>query len=308
MGNNVKPVGADSISALTNVNNKMNKNPVGADSISAYNVDSKNIYISKRADTGSAPTRNESFDHDNIQRAEMESQRAEIDSAPTGKYKYNRRSLRLSHYDYSRAGYYFITITAQNREHLFGEIVDGKMVLNVAGRMVERLWYEIANDFKNVRLHEFVIMPNHIHGIIEITYQNPVGAESISAHTNPNYKINQNPVGADTGSAPTQYKYNNHVFKPKRAEMDSQRAEMDSQRAEIDSAPTLSKIVQSFKRHTTLQYIQMVKNGKLPPFNKRIWQRNFYEHVIRDANDYARIAEYIVNNPLSWELDILNKP
>ena len=76
------------------------------------------------------------------------------------KYKYNRRSLRLPHYDYSRAGYYFVTITTQNREHLFGEIVGGEMVLNMAGRMVERLWYEIANNFKNVRLHEFVIMPN----------------------------------------------------------------------------------------------------------------------------------------------------
>ncbi len=288
-----------------------NVKPVGADSISALDLDSKNIYISKRADTGSAPTRNESFDYDNIQRAEMESQRAEIDSAPTGKYKYNRRSLRLPHYDYSRAGYYFITITAQNRAHLFGEIVDGEMVLNVAGRMVEGLWYDISNDFENVRLHEFVIMPNHIHGIVEITYKNSVGAESISAHMNPNYKINQNPVGAnsistlnvdsknihiskraDTGSAPTRYKSYNHG---------------NIQKAEIDSAPTLSTIVQSFKRHTTLQYIQMVKNNILPPFNKRIWQRNFYEHVIRDTNDYARIAEYIINNPLTWEDDIFAK-
>ncbi|MCF6207035.1 MAG: hypothetical protein L3J47_09125 [Sulfurovum sp.] len=177
-------------------------------------------------------------------------------------YKYNRKSLRLKHYDYSREGYYFITVTTQNREHLFGEIVDGKMVLNVAGKMVNELWYDIPNDFNHVVLYDFVIMPNHIHGIIEITkYDKPVGADMES-----------------------------------------------KQRADMESAPTLSTILQSFKRHTTLRYIQMVKNNTLPPFQKRIWQRNFYEHVIRDETDYARIAEYIQNNPLTWENDTLNNP
>jgi len=83
-------------------------------------------------------------------------------------YKYNRRSLRLKHYDYSCAGYYFVTICTQGREHLFGEILESKMVLNVAGEMVNTSWHHIMDDFPNVYLHEFVIMPNHIHGIIEI--------------------------------------------------------------------------------------------------------------------------------------------
>ena len=83
-------------------------------------------------------------------------------------YKYNRRSLRLKHYDYSRVGFYFITICTQGKEHLFGEIVDDEMVLGLAGEMVHTLWYEMIDDFPHIALHEFVIMPNHIHGIIEI--------------------------------------------------------------------------------------------------------------------------------------------
>ncbi|WP_198012232.1 transposase [Desulfosarcina sp. BuS5] len=100
-------------------------------------------------------------------------------------------------------------------------------------------------------------MPNHIHGIIEIT---TVGADSISAK--------------DTG-------------------------------AEIDSAPTpaIPEIVQSFKRHTTIEYIKMVKLNIMPPFEKRIWQRNYYEHIIRNEKSYYQIAEYIRNNPLKWQED-----
>lgn len=211
-------------------------------------------------------------------------------------YTYNRRSLRLKHYDYSKAGFYFITICTQGREHLFGEIVDDEMVLGLAGEMVHSLWYEMINDFPNIALHEFVIMPNHIHGIIEIV----------------NNDKNLNTVGADSISAlQLDYKYAHDLdddVKRHWTEMElRQREETIPQRAEMDSAPTLGKMMQSFKRHTTLQYIKMVKNKTLPPFDKRIWQRNYYEHIIRDDVDYGRIAMYIVNNPLTWEDDVLSK-
>jgi REP element-mobilizing transposase RayT len=93
---------------------------------------------------------------------------------------YHRRSLRLKDYDYSKAGYYFITICTQDRLYLFGEVVDGKMILNDAGKMVERLWYSIRDDFQNIYLHEFVVMPNHIHGIIEII--DTVGVPLVGTH------------------------------------------------------------------------------------------------------------------------------
>ena len=182
----------------------------------------------------------------------------------------NRKTLRLKGYDYSQEGFYFITVCTQNRLHLFGKIVDGEMVLNEAGCMVKRLWYEIPHDFENIVLHEFVVMPNHIHGIIEI-----VGAESISARM-----------------------ISSSIFS---------RAKMDSG-ADMESAPTgtnIPQIVQSFKRHTTLQYIKMVKTGICPPFKKRIWQRNYWEHIIRNDISYHQLISYIKNNPLKWEEDSL---
>ena len=196
---------------------------------------------------------------------------------PRTQYKYNRRSIRLKHYDYSRAGCYFVTICTQGREHLFGEIVDCKMVLNDAGEMIHALWYEITNDFSNIYLHEFVIMPNHIHGIIEIV--DNVGADSISA--------------LQLDGICTHDLDNNDV---------------KHHWADMESAPTsLGDIMQSFKRHTTIKYIKMVKNGTCPPFNKRIWQRNYHEHVVRDDVDYERVATYTINNPMTWDKDILSK-
>jgi len=198
-------------------------------------------------------------------------------------YKNNRRSLRLKHYNYSRAGYYFVTICTQGREHLFGEIVEGKMVLNVAGEMV-KIWHmKLEEKFPNVKNHEMVIMPNHIHFIIEIKY----GYQGQTHGSAPTQKKISNPVGADPCVRPLApcvrpNPIRNHVY--------------------------VGDIVQWFKTMTTNAYIKMVKNGTCPPFNKRIWQRNYHEHVVRDDVDYERVATYTINNPLTWENDILSKP
>jgi len=179
-------------------------------------------------------------------------------------HKYNRHSLRLKHYDYSREGFYFITICTQNRLHLFGEIVDDVMVLNVAGEMLDHWYMELKNKFKHIKNHEMVVMPNHIHFIVEIAYGKNDGYAT---------------VGADLRVCP--HDGNNKVV--------------------------VGDIVQWFKTMTTNQYIKMVKNGTCPPFDKRIWQRNYYEHIIRDDVDYERISTYIINNPLTWEDDVLSK-
>lgn len=93
---------------------------------------------------------------------------------------HHRRSIRLKNYDYSQKGFYFITLCTQNREHLFGNIVCGKMILNIAGKMIKRIWNELTDIFQNIKLHQFVIMPDHFHGIIEITAVGIVRSESIS--------------------------------------------------------------------------------------------------------------------------------
>jgi hypothetical protein len=89
----------------------------------------------------------------------------------------NRKSIRLKNYDYSQAGFYFITICTQNRLHLFGEIINDEMVLNDAGRMIDEIWHEIPIYYDGFKIHQFIVMPNHIHGIIEI-----VGADHMGNH------------------------------------------------------------------------------------------------------------------------------
>ena len=195
---------------------------------------------------------------------------------------YHRRSLRLPEYDYAQAGYYFVTIATYRRTHLFGEVVEGQMVLNMAGEMVQKWYNKVEDKFPNTQAHEMVIMPNHIHFVIEIIH--PVGADPRvrplpGGHKQPQQDFwNQkhpSPIQGQThGSAPTH------------------------------TAVTVGGIVQWFKTMTTNTYIQMVKSAILPPFDRRIWQRNFYEHVIRNDADYTRIAEYIIHNPLTWQEDI----
>ena len=201
---------------------------------------------------------------------------------------YRRRSIRLPHYDYTRAGYYFITVSTHKRVHLFGEIEDGVMVLNVAGEMVKKWYDKLEEKFSTVRNDIMVIMPNHIHFVIQI-----VGADP---------RVRQQ-------GQHIQDQYNGYQIKEG---IYDRKWQTHGQKGQTHgSAPTgdcvgLGDVVQWFKTMTTNTYIQMVKNNTLPSFDKRIWQRNYYEHVVRDANDYARIAEYIRNNPLTWEEDMLN--
>ena len=178
---------------------------------------------------------------------------------------HHRRSIRLKGYDYSQKGLYFVTICTQKRECLFGKIIDNVMILNIAGEMVNKIWLEIPQIFPKIKSHEYIIMPNHFHAIIEI-----VGADSISAQH------------ADSISA----QHANSI---------------SAQHA--DHMVSLPRIIQTFKRYTTVEYIKLVKQNLLPPFEKRIWQRNYYEHIIRDEKSFKIISEYIINNPLKWNKD-----
>ena len=108
----------------------------------------------------------------------------------------NRRSIRLRGYDYSRKGAYFLTIVARHRECLFGEIVDGQMQLNDAGRIVYQCWNNIPSHFPNVNLDIFVVMPNHIHGIVVLDHAPGSGsANNHSPALDRQYGQNQRPRG-----------------------------------------------------------------------------------------------------------------
>ena len=181
---------------------------------------------------------------------------------------HHRKSIRLKGYDYSQAGLYFITICVQDRECLFGKIENGEMILNDAGKMVENEWLKIPNRFTNVHLHEYVVMPNHFHAIMEIA----VGATLVVDQHE--MADNENENGQPQGFAPT---------KPK----------------------TVGDMVGAFQSIATVEYIRGVKQLGWQPFNGKLWQRNYWEHIIRDEQSYQRISAYIINNPKKWNDDSL---
>jgi putative transposase len=187
--------------------------------------------------------------------------------------KHHRRSIRLKGYDYTQAGAYFITIVTQDRECLLGDVVDGVMQLSEAGHMVERCWYDIPTYFPNVELDAFVTMPNHLHGIIVIAHNHPVGAGLVPAQHDRATTDGATTDGATADGATTRV------------------------------APTVGDIVGAFKSKTTVAYIRGVKQSGWPPFGGRLWQRNYYEHIIRNDASLNRIRQYIVNNPTKWGLD-----
>ena len=172
----------------------------------------------------------------------------------------NRRSIRLRGYDYSQAGAYFVTLCTHNRQCLFGEMVDGKMQLNEAGRVVENCWNDIPLHFPHVELDEWVIMPNHVHGILSIAVSPDVGAKN---------------------------------FSPLQCSLKHQSAQRP-----CGTSKTIGSIVRGFKIGVT----KWLRNNT--PIHD-VWQRNYWEHIIRNEPELHHIREYIHNNPAQWELDRL---
>ena len=173
-------------------------------------------------------------------------------NAPTKNRKLNRRycpsihrrgSIRLKGYDYTRAGAYFVTIVVQGRTLRFGNISGADVELNAAGRLASDAWEWIGIRYSYVTLDKYVVMPNHLHGIIVIA--DHVGRDEL-----------------ETGRKP------------------------------------LGRLIGAFKTVSTKQI-----NLAYGTPGRRLWQRSFYEHVIRGNDELARAREYIVNNPLKWDLD-----
>jgi len=189
--------------------------------------------------------------------------------------KHHRHSIRLKGYDYSRPGYYFITIVTHNRECLFGEVVDGEMKLNTFGKIVEYHWRIIPRHFPFTQLDEYQFMPNHMHGIIIITTH--VGA----MHSG---KINlSDDNSVPENASPLQTNGNHHS------------GNAPSQRPIGTKPGSLSAIIQNFKSITTRK-INRIRHAQ----GTHLWQRNYWEHIIRDENELNRIRHYIINNLRKW--------
>ena len=208
---------------------------------------------------------------------------------------HHRRSIRLKEYDYASVGAYFVTTCTQNREILFGNIHDGEMTSNEAGRMLERYWLKLPEIFIGISLDEFTIMPNHFHGIICIT--DIVGAPPCGCPDGRGF-VGAAPRGRPPltlGGPGTHVCYGN--------EGRPQGAGNEEAGRPHGAAPTLGDIMDWFKTMTTNAYIRGVKQSGWTPFPGRLWQRNYYERVIRNDYEMAGIREYIHFNPANWADD-----
>lgn len=189
--------------------------------------------------------------------------------------KHHRRSIRLKGYNYAQTGAYFVTIVTQGRESLFGDVRNNEMVLNDAGNMVAKWWCTLPRKFPSIAVNTFVIMPNHFHGIIII--EENVGAD---LRVCPNGT--ENDGGREKGE---------HAGSP-----------LPDNGTPRPNAP-ISQIIQWFKTMTTNEYIRGVKQLGWTTFLGKLWQRNYYEHIIRDDADWDRIQRYIEANPAMWADD-----
>ena len=169
----------------------------------------------------------------------------------------NRKSIRLQSFDYSQPSLYYVTICTEHRGNILGFIHRGEMILNEYGRIAENEWLNTKIIRPNMDLDYFVIMPDHLHGIIIIT--DPRTGVSRYAPTN-----------ATTGTSMNQFR---------------------------SPSQSLGAIIRGYKSTVTKQINEMRKTPGL-----KFWQRNYYEHIVRNENDLYRIRKYIKQNPLKWEI------
>ena len=204
---------------------------------------------------------------------------------------HHRRSIRLKGYDYTQVGLYFITLCCQNRAHLFGCVKNGQMQLNAYGKIAQTEWYNTENIRDNCRIHESIIMPNHIHGIIEITRQKGKKQE-IGKFKSPSQSIGAIIRGFKIA---TIKKIKDFI---KEKEISTQSGESkydigDISTVELQFDPTDPTAPSEFDPTT-----EIIKS-----LNYKIWQRNYYENIIRNEKAYRNISNYIINNPKKWKED-----
>lgn len=192
--------------------------------------------------------------------------------------KYRIASARLQTWDYRWAGAYFITICTKNRAHYFGEITEGKMQLSTIGVIADILWYETKNHANNVELGEFVVMPNHIHGVLILNEKD-------------NDNVNNNDNNGDnveTGYA------------------------LSLQTTVQTTEPTAEKTtIQNRFQNIGKNSISSIIGGYKSAVSKHSnrlgyefgWQTRFHDHIIRDEKSFQTISKYIINNPAKWEED-----
>ena len=224
---------------------------------------------------------------------------------------HDRQSLRLRGYDYTQTGAYFVSITGQKRLCLFGEVTGERMRLNEAGQMIQRVWQELPQTFPTIEMDYFVVMPNHLHGIVVInarppphsapSHSNdiPVGTPLVGAQNRDAQGTAHVPVGVPlVGTQGQDARETRRV--PTRGTATEGRFGVATAQ---DARVSLGDVIGACKSLTTVEYIRGVKTRNWPPFHGRLWQRNYYEHVVRNDESLLKIRQYILDNPARWALD-----
>lgn len=208
----------------------------------------------------------------------------------------NRRSIRLKGYDYSKKGMYFITLCIEDRFHLFGEIEDGTLKLNTFGEIAIEEWLKTIQLRNNIRLYEFIVMPNHFHAIIEIAFSKNRNKEPESA----TFKSPSQTIGAIIRGfkGATTKRIKEIIYREREESKEEPKEEF------IDSFLDSSRCTGVLQYAPAPTPIPIIKNLNL---SKSIWQRNYYEIIIRDEQAFINISNYIKNNPKNWKKDKLKK-
>lgn len=184
------------------------------------------------------------------------------------KNKYRIGSARRPGWDYTNAGSYFITICTDERQHFFGECKNGKMTLSVEGAIVQGFWFEIPKHFDHVELGEFIVMPNHVHGVLTLD--------------------------ASKSTVETRHR---HVSNPSPEELKDKRKAPDFYRNITPKSGSISVIIGSYKA-----ICKKIICQAFPELNFA-WQERFHDHIIRDEKSFNHISNYIVTNAQNWKED-----
>lgn len=186
--------------------------------------------------------------------------------------KYRITSARLQTWDYATNGMYFITICTNNREHYFGEIIEKQFIASQIGELAEKYWYEMPGHFSFVKMDEFVVMPNHVHGIIIIDkpFDDNANVETrlIASLPVQNHQTESKIPGGITGN-------NNPML-----------------------YENISRMIRWYKGRCSFEIRKIHADFA--------WQSRFHDHIIRNHESYERIKNYIINNPQKWADDTFN--
>ena len=207
-----------------------------------------------------------------------------------------RKNIRLQNWDYSTPADYFITICTKNREHYFGEIVNAEMTLSNTGVIAYILWHEIKNHAKNIELGEFIVMPNHIHGIISIVENDDTNADAVGDGNagGDGYAGGTDGTVAPVGSG---HALTLRAQRVQRRDAPHQRNHPNTRETRFQNIGknTISSIIGSYKSAVTKYARRLGYEFE--------WQTRFYDHIIRDEKHYNTIVNYIKHNPEKWTED-----